>query len=85
MNLKTYLLTTKTTPNALAVKAGVCPHIIHRKLKQQTVGDVPKAVKTAQKIEAATGGQVSALEFLGLTPCSCVTLQQAIERLGGES
>lgn len=81
MKIHEYLLSTEKTVNALAVRAGICPHIIHRKIAQQAAERTPKATKTAQAIEDATAGQVSTAEWLGIDPCSCVKLRQAIERI----
>ena len=81
MDLISYIATSKTTPNALAVRAGICPHIIHRKVKEQARGAVPKAVTTAQRIETATGGAITAAEWLGLAPCRCAKITEAIDRI----
>ena len=81
MNIAQYLIDTDTTANKLATLARLCPHIIHRKIAQQAAQKTPKATQTAQSIEDATGGLVSAAEWLGLDPCSCVKLRQAIDIL----
>ena len=61
MKLIEWMNETKTTPNALAISAGVSPSNVSKYIKGQRKSLRPEI---AEKLSQATGGKVSVLEIL---------------------